>query len=47
MLLFAPNGAGKTTLLKLIMGLEQPNEGSVHVVESARIGYLPQTLSLT
>jgi macrolide transport system ATP-binding/permease protein len=41
-LLFAPNGAGKTTLLKLIMGLEQPDEGSVHIVESARIGYLPQ-----
>jgi macrolide transport system ATP-binding/permease protein len=41
-LLFAPNGAGKTTLLKLIMGLEQPDEGSIHVVESARIGYLPQ-----
>jgi macrolide transport system ATP-binding/permease protein len=41
-LLFAPNGAGKTTLLRLIMGLEQPDEGSVHVVESARIGYLPQ-----
>ena len=24
------------------MGLEQPDEGSVHIVESARIGYLPQ-----
>ncbi|HET9999684.1 MAG TPA: ABC-F family ATP-binding cassette domain-containing protein [Ktedonobacteraceae bacterium] len=41
-LLFAPNGAGKTTLLKLIMGLEQPDGGSINIVESARIGYLPQ-----
>src|SRR6266699_644711 len=41
-LLFGPNGAGKTTLLKIIMGLEKPDEGEVSVVESARIGYLPQ-----
>ena len=41
-LLFAPNGAGKTTLLRLIMGLEQLDEGSISIVDSARIGYLPQ-----
>ena len=41
-LLFAPNGAGKTTLLKLIMGLEQLDAGAIRIVESARIGYLPQ-----
>ncbi len=41
-LLFGPNGAGKTTLLKIIMGLEQADKGTVSIVESARIGYLPQ-----
>ncbi|HLX56645.1 MAG TPA: ABC-F family ATP-binding cassette domain-containing protein [Ktedonobacteraceae bacterium] len=41
-LLAGPNGAGKTTLLRLIMGLEQPDQGSINIVESARIGYLPQ-----
>jgi macrolide transport system ATP-binding/permease protein len=41
-LLFGPNGAGKTTLLKIIMGLEKPDQGEVSIVDSARIGYLPQ-----
>lgn len=41
-LLFGPNGAGKTTLLKIIMGLEKPDQGEIRIVESARIGYLPQ-----
>jgi macrolide transport system ATP-binding/permease protein len=41
-LLFGPNGAGKTTLLRIIMGLEKPGNGEVSIVDSARIGYLPQ-----
>src|SRR6266851_3425502 len=41
-LLFGPNGAGKTTLLKILLGLEKPDKGDISIVESARIGYLPQ-----
>jgi macrolide transport system ATP-binding/permease protein len=41
-LLFGPNGAGKTTLLKILMGIEEPDRGEIRIVESARLGYLPQ-----
>ncbi len=46
--LVGPNGAGKTTLLKLILGLEQPQEGTVELLGMApkksltNIGYVPQ-----
>ena len=40
--LVGPNGAGKTTLLRILLGLEQPDDGSVRVAPGARIGYLPQ-----
>ena len=36
-----PNGGGKTTLLRLVLGLEQPSTGNVHVGVRRR-GYLPQ-----
>ncbi len=41
-LLTGPNGAGKTTLFRLLIGMEQPSTGNIHVADAAQIGYLPQ-----
>ena len=38
-----PNGAGKTTLFKTILGLEQPDSGSVKVGETVKISYVDQS----
>ncbi|MDE7128641.1 MAG: energy-dependent translational throttle protein EttA, partial [Bacteroidales bacterium] len=37
-----PNGAGKTTLFRLIMGLEQPDKGSISIGETVKIAYVDQ-----
>ncbi len=39
------NGVGKTTLLEIIVGLQQPDAGDVHLGRDDRIGYLPQELT--
>ena len=36
------NGCGKSTFLRLLMGLEQPDSGSIEVGESVRFGYYSQ-----
>jgi ATP-binding cassette ChvD family protein len=37
-----PNGVGKTTLFKMIVGEEQPDEGTIRVGETVRISYVDQ-----
>ena len=37
-----PNGVGKTTLFKTIVGLEEPDAGSVRVGETVKISYVDQ-----
>lgn len=37
-----PNGAGKTTLFRLIMGLEQPDSGSIEIGETVKLSYVDQ-----
>ena len=41
--LVGPNGSGKTTLFEMIVGLQEPDAGSIAVTTGARLGYLPQT----
>jgi len=38
------NGTGKTTLLEILVGITEPDEGTVGRPQSAEIGYLPQDL---
>ncbi len=46
--IFGPNGGGKTTLLKLLMGLIEPQKGTIRIFGKTaeenrhRIGYVPQ-----
>jgi sulfate-transporting ATPase len=38
-----PNGAGKTTLFRIIMGQEQPDEGTLKIGETVSVSYVDQS----
>ncbi len=38
-----PNGAGKTTLFRMIIGQEEPTEGSIRVGETVQVAYVDQS----
>src|SRR6202008_2774745 len=38
-----PNGAGKTTLFKMITGAEKPDQGTIRLGDSVKLGYVDQS----
>jgi len=50
--MIGPNGGGKTTLLKLILGLLEPDSGTIQVMDrpalaaAPSIGYVPQNVNI-
>ena len=41
------NGSGKTTLLKILVGLDDPDTGTVSRARDLSIGYLPQQIEIS
>jgi sulfate-transporting ATPase len=40
--IIGPNGAGKTTLFRMLVGLEQPDSGTIKVGSTVDVGYVDQ-----
>jgi ATP-binding cassette ChvD family protein len=41
--IIGPNGAGKTTLFRMITGQQKPDNGTIRIGESVRLGYVDQS----
>ena len=44
--LVGPNGSGKSTTVKAILGIEQPDTGTVSPLDTISVGYVPQKLEI-
>lgn len=44
--LIGPNGSGKSTLVRLLLGLLEPDSGTIKCQPKLRIGYMPQKLHI-
>lgn len=44
--LIGPNGGGKTSLAKIILGLIKPTTGKLEMINSLKIGYVPQKVNI-
>jgi len=44
--ILGPNGGGKTTLIRTLLGIMRASEGRITKAPGARIGYVPQRLSV-
>lgn len=44
--LIGPNGGGKSTIVRALLGLIQPDEGSVSRAPSLSVGYVPQKMAV-
>ncbi len=41
--IIGPNGAGKTTLFRMIMGVEQPDKGTIKIGDTVKLSYVDQS----
>jgi ATP-binding cassette ChvD family protein len=41
--IIGPNGAGKTTLFRMITGQDKPDQGTIKIGESVKLGYVDQS----
>lgn len=41
--IIGPNGAGKTTLFKMLMGIEQADEGTLRIGDTVKLAYVDQS----
>lgn len=41
--IIGPNGVGKSTLFRMIMGLEQPDTGSINLGDTVKVSYVDQS----